>query len=116
MHTGPAVKTDEYRDVGSYISGGRRSGVGRRHDSGGIKSDTDGSRRERAQDLHHLPMALAADGTPRGIDVDGGRGVGGGGWRRRAKELPRPGDGGAPLPIGKQPEMPDAHETARQDV
>ena len=63
-----------------------------------------------------MPMALAADGTPRGVDVGRGRRVGGGGGRHRAEQLPRPGEGGAPLPIGEQPEVPDADEATRQHV
>ena len=34
----------------------------------------------------------------------------------RAEELPRAGDGGAPLPIGEEAEVPDAHEAAREHV
>ena len=67
------------------------------------------------QDLD-LPLALAAERTPRSVGVGRARGVRGRGRRRRAEELPGPGDRGAPLAIGEQPEVPDAHEAAWEDV
>ena len=72
--------------------------------------------RERAQDLHDVPVALPADRTPRGIHGRRWRISGRGRRHDCAEELPRAGEGGAPLPIGEEPEVPDADEAARQHV
>ena len=62
-------------------------------------------------------MPLAAERTPRPVGVARMRIVRGRERRRRrAEELPGPGDRGAPVAIGEQPEVPDAHEAAREHV
>ena len=42
--------------------------------SGGVPSNRDERWRERAEDFHHMPLALAAERTPRPVGV-GRRGV-----------------------------------------
>ena len=84
--------------------------------SGGVPGTRDASRREGPQDLHHLPLALTADGAPRAVAVGCGRVRGGRGRRGFSKQVAGAGDRGPSVPIGEQPEVPDAHEAARQDV
>ena len=84
--------------------------------SRGIGSERCERCRKGAQDLHDVPMALATDRTPRAIHFRRRPISRRSRWRDRAKELPRAGEGGAPLPIGEEPEVPDAHEATRQHV
>jgi hypothetical protein len=113
---GEAIKTEGHPGVGHHVRRGRRHGCGgRHHRSRGVGGERDEPWRERVQDLD-LPLALAAEGTPRGVDVGRARVVGGRGRGWRVEEMLRTGDEGAPLPIGEQPEVADAHEAAREHV
>ena len=73
-------------------------------------------RHEWAQNLDDVPMALSTERTPGAVDIGGGRVIGGRGRSCHAEQVPRAGDRGAPVAIGEEPEVPDAHEAAREDV
>ena len=61
-------------------------------------------------------MALAAEGTPRGVDVGRAHVVAGRGRGWRVEEMLRTGEEGAPLPIGEQAEVTDADEAPWEHV
>ena len=74
---GGACETEGHPDVGDHVTRGRRRSCGRRHHH---QSRCIGAERgepcERRQDLD-VPLALTAEGTPRGVDVRRGRIVNG---------------------------------------
>ena len=114
---GVMSKTDAYPDGGHPVGPGRcRDGGDGHQQSGRVGGEWRRNGRERAQDLHDLPLPLMTEGTAWAIVGGARRGVCGAGRGRHAEERLRASDQATPVRVGEQPEMSDAYEATREDV
>jgi len=97
-------------------SAGSRKGPVRIVPSGRVGCGRRERGRDRAEDLHDVPVTYSTHVAEGGVEVSRCFGVSGRRGSGPTEELPHADDRRAPLPIGEQAEVADAHEAAREHM